>query len=141
MFSHRITVLQVTWRHHDHRARSRGVNRMDGSPRDRNHNTCVNLNLSEMDLPLIWRHVDRSEVLNLHRTTMEGTTQSLASSSDHDRHRTVVINRDQDTSEETRDAVRLTLMRRSPSDGGRSMREKRSSQPWSSLIMQSRSSA
>ena len=106
-----ITVLQVMWRHHDRQTQSRGVDRVDRSPRDRNHNTCVNLNLSEMNLPLIWRHVDGSEVLDLHRTPMEGTTQSSVSSSDHDRHRTVVIIRDQDTSKETRDAIQLTLMR------------------------------
>ena len=75
---------------------------MDPRPRDQDHNTCLILNLSEMDLPLIGRHVDGSEVLDLHRTTTEGTTHSSVFSSDHDRHRTVVINHDQDTLEDTR---------------------------------------
>ena len=85
--SHGITVLQVTWRHHDRRTRSRGVDRVDRSSRDRNHNTCGNFNLSETGLPLIWRHVDSLEVLDLHQTATDGTTQSLVSSSDHDCHR------------------------------------------------------
>ena len=72
---------------------------MDRSPRDRNHNTCVNPNLSEMDLPLIWRHVDGSGVFDLHRTDDDGRNDAIFRfSSDHDCHRTIVTNRDQDTS-------------------------------------------
>ena len=59
--------------------RSQGVDRMDRSPRDRNHNTCVNPNLSEMDLPLISRHVDGSGVFDLHRTDDDGRNDAIFS--------------------------------------------------------------
>ena len=77
--SHGITILKVTWRHHEHQTRSRGVDRVDWSPRDQYHNMCVNPNLSEMDLPLIWRHLDGSGVLDLHRTDGDGRNDAIFS--------------------------------------------------------------
>ena len=63
-----IPLLQATWRHHRRRIRSRGVDHVDPSPRDRNQNTCVKSNLSEIDLPLTWQRVDASGAFDLHRT-------------------------------------------------------------------------
>ena len=44
------------------------VDRVDPSPRDHNWSTCVNPNLSEIDLPLTWRRVDASGEFDLHQT-------------------------------------------------------------------------
>ena len=55
-------------RHHERQTRSRSVDRVDRSTRNRNNTTCVNSNLSEMNLPLTWRRVDGSGLLDLHRT-------------------------------------------------------------------------
>ena len=52
-----------------------------------NQHTCAKSDLSEIDLPLTWRHVDASGASDLHRTyDSEGTTLSLVDSSGaHDR--------------------------------------------------------
>ena len=60
--------MQATWQHHGRRILSRGVDRVDPSPRNRNQNTCVKSNLSEIDLPLTWRRMDASGVSDLHQT-------------------------------------------------------------------------
>ena len=66
--SHGITNMQVTWRSHRRRILSRSVDHVDPSPRDRNQSTCVKANLSEINLPLTWQHVDASGASDLHQT-------------------------------------------------------------------------
>ena len=41
-------------------------NHMDPSPCDHNWSTCVNPDLSEIDLPLTWRRVDASGASDVH---------------------------------------------------------------------------
>ena len=47
--SHGISLLQATWPHHERQIRSRGVDHMDPTPRNRNQNMCVKERLSELD--------------------------------------------------------------------------------------------
>ena len=45
-----------------------GGDRVDPSPRDLNYNTCAKSDLSEVDLPIIWRRVEAQGASDLHRT-------------------------------------------------------------------------
>ena len=45
---------------------------MDPSPRDLNYNTCAKSDLSEVDLPIIWRRVEAQGAYDLHRTNDTG---------------------------------------------------------------------
>ena len=69
--SRRIDPLRVTWHLGGRRIRSRDVDRVDPSPPDRDQNTCIKSNLSEIDLPITWRRVDASGASDLHRTGEE----------------------------------------------------------------------
>ena len=65
--SHGISLLQVMWRHPKRQIRSRGVDHVDPSPRDRNQNTCVKEGLSELDERLTLRHVVSRGAPDLHQ--------------------------------------------------------------------------
>ena len=63
-----ISLLQATWQHHGRQIRSRGVDRVDPSPRDRNQNMCAKSSLSDGDRRLTCRHVDAMGAPDSHRT-------------------------------------------------------------------------
>ena len=65
--SHGISLLQATWRHPERQIRSRSVDHVDSSPRDRNQNTCVKEALSKVDERLTLRHVGSRGALDLHQ--------------------------------------------------------------------------
>ena len=111
-----VSNVQVTWRPHGFRILSRGVDRVDPSPRDRNQSTCVKANLSDrgqrahrsprgcngsarsppdvriktIDRWLTWWHVEASGASDLHRTRDRELPQDLHRMVEWGRPRTTI---------------------------------------------------
>ena len=101
---------------------------MDLSPRNLNYNMCAKSDLSEVDLPIVWRSVEAQGASDLHRTNDIGFIANvrLRRSSSNDLHRIVDHHRAVDPHHDrgTLDRViAIVHSPKAPSNGGENLRK------------------